>query len=351
MMKTRSIQTLRGTSQTLRGASQSLRGASQTLRGASAMVSLAVSVVLITALGCTKTVDDATLTTNVKAALSGDAAISQQPVQVAVQQGVVTLSGNVSDDTASSVAAQDAARVTGVKQVVNSLTVAGIAVAPTITQPSAPTEPRPTTPQERTAIARHEFLPPPVENAPPQPAYRNVSVPQGTTIPMRINQTLDSETTPSGARFDGVVVREVVADGLVVVPAGSAVSGHVVEAKDAAHFKGSSLLVLSLDTVRIHGNVVPVATTPYEVAGKGRGENTAEKVGGGAAVGAILGGIFGGGKGAAIGAGAGAGGGAIVQGATRGQQVTIPSETLLRFQLTQPFTVRTAEVPSEDGGR
>jgi hypothetical protein len=324
----------------------------QSLRGASAIVSLALSVALLAALGCSKTVDDATLTTNVKAALSGDAAISQQAVQVAVQQGVVTLSGNVSDDTASSVAAQDAARVTGVKQVVNSLTVAGIAVAPTITQPSAPTEPRPTTPQERSAIARHEFLPPPVENAPPpQPAYRNVSVPPGTTIPMRINQTLDSETTPSGARFDGVVVREVVADGLVVVPAGSAVSGHVVEAKDAAHFKGSSLLVLSLDTVRIHGNVVPVATTPYEVAGKGRGENTAEKVGGGAAVGAILGGIFGGGKGAAIGAGAGAGGGAIVQGATRGQQVTIPSETLLRFQLTQPFTVRTAEVPSEDGGR
>jgi hypothetical protein len=165
---------------------------------------------------------------------------------------------------------------------------------------------------------------------------------------MRINQTLDSETTQSGTPFNGIVTREVVADGLVVVPAGSAVSGHVIEAKDATHFKGSSLLVLSLDSIRIHGNVVSVATDPYEVAGKGRGTNTAEKVGGGAAVGAILGGIFGGGKGAAIGAGAGAGGGAILQGATRGQQVTIPSETQIRFRLNQPFSVRTAEVPSDE---
>jgi hypothetical protein len=88
------------------------------------------------------------------------------------------------------------------------------------------------------------------------------------------------------------------------------------------------------------------------VEGNGRGKNTAEKIGGGAAVGAILGGIFGGGRGAAIGAGAGAGGGAIVQGATRGQQVRIPSETIIRFRTEAPFSVRTAELPyakAEDG--
>jgi len=83
------------------------------------------------------------------------------------------------------------------------------------------------------------------------------------------------------------------------------------------------------------------------VEGKGRGKNTAEKTGGGAAVGAILGGIFGGGKGAAIGAAAGGGVGAGANAVTRGQQVQIPSETVVRFKLSGPVTVRARA----DGGK
>ncbi len=83
--------------------------------------------------------------------------------------------------------------------------------------------------------------------------------------------------------------------------------------------------------------------------GKGRGGNTAAKMGGGAAIGVVLGGIFGGGKGAAIGAGAGAGGGAILQGSTRGQQVVISSESVIRFRLANAITVHTAETPSNYG--
>jgi hypothetical protein len=307
---------------------------------------------LLAGTGCNKTVDDATLTARVKTALTSDAAINQQPVQYAVQNGVVTLTGNVSDDTASAVAAQDVSKVSGVKEVVNNMSVAGIAVAPTVTTPGS-TEAQPTTPEQRAAIAQGQPLPPPSSNTPPPaPAYRDVRVPAGTGIPMRITQTLDSAMTQTGTPFNGVVTHEVVADGLVVIPAGSAVSGRVIDAKDATHFKGSSILSLQLNAVRIRGNLVTVDTTPYTVEGNGRGKNTAEKIGGGAAVGAILGGIFGGGRGAAIGAGAGAGGGAIVQGATRGQQVRIPSETIIRFRTEAPFSVRTAELPyakAEDG--
>lgn len=75
------------------------------------------------------------------------------------------------------------------------------------------------------------------------------------------------------------------------------------------------------------------------MSGGSRGKNTAEKVGGGAALGAIIGALAGGGKGAAIGAGVGAAGGGVYQGATHGQQVRIPSETKLDFQLDQPVTV------------
>src|SRR5260370_800259 len=86
----------------------------------------------------------------------------------------------------------------------------------------------------------------------------------------------------------------------------------------------------------IDGHDYPVVSSDYTLQGKGRGKNTAEKVGGGAALGAIIGAIAGGGKGAAIGAGVGAGAGGAVQVLTRGQQVKGPSETLLEFRLQPP---------------
>ena len=131
-----------------------------------------------------------------------------------------------------------------------------------------------------------------------------------------------------------------------MIPAGSAVSGRVVEAKDAAHFKGHSLLSVELTEVRRHGSALPISTEAYTLEGKNRGTNSAEKIGGGAAVGAVLGGIFGHGKGAAIGALAGGGAGTAVQGVTRGQQVEIASESVIRFRLARPLTVKSTELPS-----
>jgi len=327
------------------------------------------SALILLVTGCTKKpIDDATLTTNVQTALSSDAVIGKQPVQVAVQNGIVTLTGNVSDDTAKQVADQTAAKVVGVKEVVDSMTVAGVAVAPTITEAApvetstasttsvAPPKPRPTTPAERAAIANHQPLPPPpppaaVAAMPPPPVVRTVHIDAGRVIPIRITETLSSETTQPGTTFHGVVTHEVDADGMLAIPAGSSVTGTVTDAKDAGHFKGNSLLSVTLDSIRIRGERMRIVTDSYSVEGKGRGKNTAEKVGGGAAVGAILGGIFGGGKGAAIGAAAGGGGGAVVQGVTRGQQVSIPSETVLHFHVTEPLAVQTSEAPYPDQNR
>jgi len=300
----------------------------------------AAALLLLPISGCKTTVDDPTLTANVKAALAADPSISTQPIQESVQSGVVTLTGNVSDETASSVAAEDTAKVKGVKE-----------VAPTVTSPAAPSAPRQATPQEQTAIANNQPLPPPVENAPapPPPAFHDVTLPAGATIPVRITQTLDSAVTQEGTPFNGVVTHEVVADGYVAIPAGAAVSGRVVAAHDAGHFKGNSLLSIELTSVTRHNHTMPIATDAYSVEGKGRGENSAEKIGGGAAIGAVLGGIFGGGKGAAIGAGAGAGGGAILQGSTRGQQVAISSESVIHFHLANSITVHTSQTPSNYG--
>jgi len=102
---------------------------------------------------------------------------------------------------------------------------------------------------------------------------------------------------------------------------------------------GSAELQLELTRLVIDGKDYPIVSSDYSLKGKGRGSDTAKKVGGGAVAGAIIGAIAGGGKGAAIGAGVGSAAGAGVQVFTRGQQVKVPSETLLEFRLQQPATV------------
>jgi outer membrane lipoprotein SlyB len=63
---------------------------------------------------------------------------------------------------------------------------------------------------------------------------------------------------------------------------------------------------------------------------------------GGAGLGALIGGVAGGGKGAGIGAAAGAATGTAVAGTKKGQQLQIPSETLLEFRLQQPVSLPVA---------
>ena len=76
--------------------------------------------------------------------------------------------------------------------------------------------------------------------------------------------------------------------------------------------------------------------------GVGTNRRTAEFLGGGSALGALLGGVFGGGKGAGIGALAGAGSGFATQVFTRGKEVRIPAESVLRFRLVKALVLRPA---------
>jgi outer membrane lipoprotein SlyB len=66
---------------------------------------------------------------------------------------------------------------------------------------------------------------------------------------------------------------------------------------------------------------------------------TARRVVGGAGLGAAVGAIAGGGKGTAIGATAGATAGTIAATATSGEQLLIPSQSLLEFRLQQPASL------------
>ena len=166
-----------------------------------------------------------------------------------------------------------------------------------------------------------------------------VKVPAGTSISVRTIDGIDSTKNHVGDRFQATLEEAIVLDGNVVVPKGADVYGRLAESKKSGTFTGRSELRLELTGIVVNGQTVPLVTGEYELTGKSRGASTAKRTVGGAAVGSIIGALAGGGKGAAIGAAAGAGVGAGSEIITKGDQVKVPSESLLNFTLQQELSI------------
>jgi hypothetical protein len=166
-----------------------------------------------------------------------------------------------------------------------------------------------------------------------------VTIPAGQSMLVRMIDGVDSSKNHVGDVFHASLETDLTVGDTVVAKKGTDIYGRLAEAKEAGHFSGSSELQLELTRIVIDGHDYPVVSSDYTLEGKGRGSNTAKKVGIGAIAGTIIGAAAGGGKGAAIGAAAGGATGAGVQVLTKGQQVKVPSETLLEFRLQQPATV------------
>jgi hypothetical protein len=299
---------------------------------------------------------DQQIGSDIQAKIGAESALNGQNIQVSVANGVATLDGKVDNDASRSLAAADSASIDGVRTVVNNLVVAPVKAAKAAPEPrrhkevaqAAPPPPPPPPPPAQEPV---QVVAPPPPPPPPPPVAKTVTLPAGTLIPIRMTDALDSAKTQPNTVFHGSLAGDLIVDGMVVAKSGAAVTGRVIIAKDAAHFAGSAELSIELTRIDTVDHPVDVVTDAYDKQGAGRGKNTALKTGGGAAVGAVLGGLFGGGKGAAIGAASGGGLGAGANGVTRGQQVQIPTETLVSFHLQSPISVTTSkQVGGSQGG-
>lgn len=173
----------------------------------------------------------------------------------------------------------------------------------------------------------------------PAAQYGEVTLPAGQALLVRMIDGVDSSRNQVGDVFHASLETDLYVHNTLVARKGTDVYGRLSNAQTAGHLSGSSELQLELIRIVIDGRDYPLVSSDYNVKGQSRGADTAKKVGGGAIFGAILGAIAGGGRGAAIGATAGSAAGAGVQILTRGQQVKVPSETLLEFRLQQPAAV------------
>jgi hypothetical protein len=159
-------------------------------------------------------------------------------------------------------------------------------------------------------------------------------VPAGTAISIRTASALGSKLSHPGDPFQGTTTSSIRVKGETVIPAGSAVSGVVVDAKTRGKIKGEGDLSIRLTAINVHGRSYPINTATLDQALKGKGKRTAVTTGAGAGGGALIGGLAGGGKGAAIGLGVGAAAGFLGGTFTGNKQIEIPAESVLTFTLS-----------------
>jgi len=175
--------------------------------------------------------------------------------------------------------------------------------------------------------------------APLEPATRQVTIPSGTRISVRLSDPVDSETARVGQTFRATLDSPLSADRETVAPRGADVYLRLTHVESAGSLTGRSQVALELDRVIVGGKSYTVSSNTYEKQAGSQTVETAKKTGIGAGIGAAIGAIAGGGKGAAIGAGIGGGAGVAIEAATKSKQVRLEPESQVDFHLEQPLEV------------
>lgn len=298
---------------------------------------LAVSLTALLLSCGKKTATDQRLTTDVQAKLYANAATKPANVNVAVQNGVVTLSGAVPSSDVELAAMKIANETPGVKRVNDQMKV-----DPSMAGNQLPNAGN-AAPQNAPPPVDAASAPAPASSTEPAPAPAaepaTVTIPAGEHVSVRMIDSIDSAHNTAGQVFRASLDAPLTSHGRVIIPAGTRVSVLLANAEEAGRIKGRSALEVRLSGIDYHGHRYRVDSSIYEEEGKARGKQTAVRTGIGAAAGAVIGAIAGGGKGAAIGSAAGGGAGFGVNLFTHGQQVKIPSEAILTFRLRAPLTI------------
>ena len=218
--------------------------------------------------------------------------------------------------------------------------------ADTLTPAAAPPE-TPGAPVGSTGTRAAEPRPEAVkagDPAPPARAYREVTIPKGTVLPVDLTSSVSSDRSSVEDPVRAKLRRPLVIGSVEALPAGTVVSGHVTAAERAARVKGRAFVAFRFTAIDPPGDAERVAIRTETVSRRAAAtkKHDAAKIGGGAAGGAIIGGILGGGDGAAKGAAIGGAAGTGVVLATRGKEVRLGPGADVSVRIASPVTLRVA---------
>ncbi len=206
-----------------------------------------------------------------------------------------------------------------------------------VRRPEPEPEPRPEAPPRRVPTPSPE---------PAAPRIITMPVASGTTLALRMDQELSTESSSAGTSFTATVTEAIRAsDGTTLIPAGAKVRGRVTAAGESSRAGETANIELAFNSVSFGGESYPLSATAIDVPVRKitRDSNTekAAKIGGGAALGAILGQVIGKDTkstiaGAAIGAAAGT---AVVMG-TADVDAVVPEGARVVIRLDRSIPVR-----------
>lgn len=184
------------------------------------------------------------------------------------------------------------------------------------------------------------------EAKPAAASYVMVSVPEGKNITVSLNEPISSKTANVGDSFTATVKKDVQTreHPEVIIPAGSVVTGEVVEVQKAKQLKGQAKLVVKFNELKLtSGKSIPIVAS-IGAEGQDTTKRSVGAIAGGAAAGAVLGKIIGKDtKDAAIGAVAGAAIGTGVVLGLDNKDVTLPAGTDLILNVDQTLDVPVAK--------
>lgn len=176
--------------------------------------------------------------------------------------------------------------------------------------------------------------------AAPAPAqFKEVTIPAGTPLRLTLQSAISSDNSKPEDPVRAKLSSAVVVDGTSVVPAGTEVTGFVVDAKQSGRVKGRAELSWRFTRLQLEGEAHDIRTALISRIAEATKRQDAEKIGIGAGAGAVVGALAGGKKGAVIGTAVGGGAGTGVVLATRGEEVRLGAGAAMSTTLAQPLKI------------
>jgi hypothetical protein len=199
--------------------------------------------------------------------------------------------------------------------------------------PKAPKPPAEDASQPAAATSAAAASQPP---AAPAPTFREVTIPAGTSLSVKLLTAVASDTSKVEDPVRGTLTRPLVIAGTTAAPVGTELVGTVTSVKRSGRVQGRATVAFRFDRLILGPETHRIQTANVTRQAAASTKQDVKKGGLGAGAGAIIGGIAGGGKGAAIGAIVG-GTGTVM--ATRGQEVRVPAGTIVTTRLQDAVTV------------
>ena len=162
---------------------------------------------------------------------------------------------------------------------------------------------------------------------------REVTIPAGTQLPITLDTTVGSDISQVEESVAAHLTTPIVIHGQTALPAGSRVSGSVIDATRSGRVKGRAHVAIRFDSISPEGPSADSSRYRIQTAAIGRtAESTKKKdammIGAPAAGGALIGAAVGGGAGTAV----------VLS--TRGNEVRLTKGSALTLRLAEPLTVK-----------